>query len=256
MKKSTRQQTLSSSNLLFKAGGQSEPTISDVMEMVKQGNEALHVKLDSVLGTVASLKTAVGLLTEELSVAKDSVKQLEQDKKKLNDEVRALMDKLDNLEGHSRRNNVVFHGIKEKKGKETWEDCEECITNVLSSVEVEIKGIERAHRLNTKSTPRPIIVKLASFKDRTAILQAKKRLPKDIFVNEDFTLRVRETRRKLKTEMERLKGQFQRVSLSFDHIIADGERFNWDEVSQQAVRAVRPATQSSQQSSQQRQRNQ
>ena len=82
---------------------------------------------------------------------------------------RQLRNKLDNLDGQSRRNNVIVQGIPESEGNETWAECEEAVKNCLQQdmgLDEDIR-IERAHRLpkpyamRDKGYPRDIIVKLS-----------------------------------------------------------------------------------------------
>ncbi|KAL8620998.1 hypothetical protein ACOMHN_035934 [Nucella lapillus] len=43
-----------------------------------------------------------------------------------------LEDKVDDLEGRSRRNNLIFHGIPSPEGQtELWSDCEKAVKKVL-----------------------------------------------------------------------------------------------------------------------------
>ena len=107
-----------------------------------------------------------------------------------------MRNKLDNLDGQSRRNNVIVQGIPESEGNETWAECEEAVKNCLQQdmgLDEDIR-IERAHRLpkpyamRDKGYPRDIIVKLSFYKDKETILyQARSRKPKHIFIKEDFS---------------------------------------------------------------------
>ena len=91
----------------------------------------------------------------------------------------ATIDKLDYLEGQSRRNNLIIDGIEETPG-ETWADSEAMIE------------VERAHRagkpVSRGNRPRPIVVKFVKYKDRSMILQRVKCLKGSmIYINEDYT---------------------------------------------------------------------
>lgn len=124
-------------------------------------------------------------------------------------------DKLRVLEDRGRRNNLKIDGIKESE-KETWEECEEKIQEVLEK-KLNISGIEieRAHRMGRKQSgsvkPRTIIFKLFNWKQKELILKNTKYL-KDtgIYINEDFSDATIEIRKKLLTEMKehRSKGKF------------------------------------------------
>jgi hypothetical protein len=44
----------------------------------------------------------------------------------------ALFEKLSRLEDQSRRDNLIFWGVPEKDGTETWNDCEQTVRSILS----------------------------------------------------------------------------------------------------------------------------
>ena len=96
------------------------------------------------------------------------------------------------LEDQSRRDNLIFYGIPESvDGKETWEESENLVRNVMKDTlkveSADMEGnlgieIERAHRLprshgrhgqqvTTENQPRPIIVKFSRWKHRQKILE-------------------------------------------------------------------------------------
>ena len=124
---------------------------------------------------------------------------------------------MDNLERHSRRNNLRFYGIN-GRFDEKWENSEtkvrDFLRNELDIVSHTDTGIERAHRLREKNKEEcPIIVKFCNFKERSKVLEeAKRRLGKGsgFSVREDFsdnfTLRRRELGKRLAEA--RKNGQF------------------------------------------------
>ena len=113
---------------------------------LKQQNETLSNQVTDLTTTVISLEIRV----------------LETEKKN------------EQLEAQSRRENLKFHGINEDEN-ETWDQSETKIRDYLVT-ELELDGanikIERAHRLPSKSKPRPIIVKFSHFKDKDEVLKS------------------------------------------------------------------------------------
>ena len=89
----------------------------------------------------------------------------------------------------------------------------------------------RVHRLHTRTQPQPIIARLTHFKDKETILKSRSKLKgTSIFINEDFTLKVRKIRKKLSLfvkQLRKLKNP-PKVNMVFDHIFIDGERYNYD----------------------------
>ena len=137
----------------------------------------------------------------------------------------------DRLEGQSRRKNLIFHGIPETN-KETWEQSEDKIKQIINEkLKIESVSFERVHRLNTKNKPRPIIAKFSSFKQRSEVFQSRKNLQNtNIYINEDFTRRVRDIRRNLRPVMKTHKEAGRNVTMVYDHLIVDGTRHDWDPI--------------------------
>ena len=104
-----------------------------------------------------------------------------------------IEDKLIDLEGRSRQNNLRVEGDKERPN-ETWEDCKsELNTHFKESLCIEEKVVvERANRVKKAkskkgNTPRTIVCRILNYKDKVKILRnAKKLKGKNIFINEDF----------------------------------------------------------------------
>ena len=194
---------------------------------------------------LVSSQGAVGIdrddLASELKDLCDRVDALEK-------ENRQLKNAVDRLENQSRRNNLVFYGIDESDN-ETWEKCEESVRTVLAdkfSVKAEEIEIERAHRLGRKrhpapaadddqarqggvpgEKPRPVIIKLLNWKQKEEILQAARgKRDSQVKISEDFSLTVRNTRKRLIPHLLELrkKNPNKTVTLQFDKIKM-GRRF-------------------------------
>lgn len=108
-------------------------------------------------------------LTKVVSELKEQVNQLEIESRK-NTEAN------EKIESQSRRSNLILYGIAGDK-RESWEESEEKFREYLSdNLKIDQTKIqtERVHRLNTKSSPAPIIVKFSFFKDREKVLKAYK----------------------------------------------------------------------------------
>ena len=114
-----------------------------------------------------------------------------------------LKNKTVDLEDRSRRCNLVFFGVPELSSKTVTEDCDTLIKNIIIKQGIVSPDcgdlFERAHRLGARkpdqARPRPIIVKVAFYKDKLHILyNAKKFSGTPFSVSEDFsksTLSVR-----------------------------------------------------------------
>ena len=164
--------------------------------------------------------------------------------------------KNEHLEAQSRRDNLKFYGIEED-ADETWKQSETKIRNYLTdelNVEEHDVKIERAHRLPSKFSPRPIIVKFSYFKDKDAILRAYRNKRKDtqtdasndqnehgdntngerettrlVRVSKDFPLRVTKAHTQLYPFLKSCLGNDMAAYLRYDTLVVDGQHYVYDE---------------------------
>lgn len=141
------------------------------------------------------------------------------------DSVLAVSDKIEYLEGHSHRSNLVFDGIPEQPG-ETWVDTEGMIKNVLVDKlllkkEIEIERTYRTGKPVTGSNrPRSIVVKFLIYKDKADVLGRAKNLKGSrIYINEDFTEAVRLKRKELLPKMREARDRGEIAYLRHDKLI-------------------------------------
>lgn len=133
---------------------------------------------------------------------------------------------IDYQENQSRRCNLRFDGVAEVDG-ETWEQTEKSVrramTTALELPEAQVRAINigRAHRTGgTGTRARTIVVKFESFKDRELVLQAaKKKRPRGIYVNEDYSQRVMARRKELLPKMMKAREEGKVAYLSFDKLV-------------------------------------
>lgn len=206
-----------------------EPTLKDVISI-------LNSKFDDLKHDMADLKASNAELKRELQDMRQAVQDLKKENHLLKEEngvlkkrFEDLENKTDDLEGRSKRNNLIFHGIPRRE-KETWQDCEDLINDVLTD-KLEMTDtvqFDRVHRLNASSTS-PIIACCTLFKDKQKILKEKKKLKgTSIFVGEDFSFKVRETRKKLTPHLKSAWTQGKRATMVFNHLVIEGKRFVLD----------------------------
>lgn len=127
---------------------------------------------------------------------------------------------VDNLDNHSRRNNLRIDGVVETPG-ESWETTEIKCHKLFADLNLHNLQVERAHRTGPKQDgqPRTIVVKMRSFKERELVLtKAKQERPRGIYYNEDFSARVSKIRKELRPELQRLRRNGVSAYLSFDRI--------------------------------------
>lgn len=135
--------------------------------------------------------------------------------KKLKREKEEMLEKIDDLENRSRRNNLVFHGVPESPG----EKCQETVELLLdfAGISSDKSSIERCHRTpsgsastgSSKDKPRNIHVAFTSYVAKEKVRKACISKLKvntfkgvKIYVSEDFSKRVIQKR---KNKLDHLK---------------------------------------------------
>lgn len=121
--------------------------------------------------------------------------------------------------------------MPEKDG-ETWEETKKVIQDLcLEKLKVDVR-ITRAHRVGgrIKDWPRPIVLKMAVEEDKEKVLENKRSLKgTKIYIEEDYSMRVRQQRRELFTiaKQERLLGR--KASVNFNKLTMNGRKFMWND---------------------------
>ena len=196
-------------------------------------DKSLNGKLDGVKNDVQDIKEHFAQLQEEVNELKDdmgSLKSENEELKSCNDslcqKVEGLEKQIDDLEGRSKRNNLLFFGLEKEEG-ETNESSEQRLQELFTDkLELaESVDFDRVHRISSKPNS-PLIARCVFYKDKVKILKARSKLKgSKIFIGEDFSTTVREVRKRLTPLMKEKRDRGQRVSMVYDHLIADGKKF-------------------------------
>lgn len=202
---------------------------ADIMNLL----QTIQNQLADISNRLSDVTTRMaGLATRVSDIEKDQI-ELAEENNELQEKVNTLENKVDQLEAQSRRDNLLFYGLPETPKRdgegnfisETWKDCEAKVKDFikeklgLSDSDIEI---ERAHRINTKNKPRPIIAKFSHHKVKESVLSAAKLLKNTPFsISEDFTKRVRDARRELIPFMTKAREEGKRANLRYDKLVID-----------------------------------
>lgn len=202
-------------------------------------------------------------LIESNREMKESMVDLSNKVDSLEVKLKTSEERCEKLEAQSRRENLRFYGFEEKKD-ETWEETEETVRQYIGT-DLELDpgriSVERAHRIQAKETPRPVIVKFSFFKDKENVLkqyklkrkefaarEAEKEAPegatgdsdsidndpeeslfrKHIHVSEDFPSRVMKCRIDLRPFLRDALKSKQTAYLRYDKLIIDKETYMYD----------------------------
>ena len=195
-----------------------QPSLADVMNELK----TMNGKIDNVITSLNELNTETKRIDNRCAAVEKSMTELK-------NENRQLKQKLDNLDSHSRRNNLIIQGILENQNEESWQQCEDAVLKCFKD-ELNIQedvAIERAHRppklKQTKQRyegPRDIIIRLSFFEDKETIVDKVRVInPKGLFVREDFSEGVRMARNKMSDMLSKARNLKLKSYLSFNKLI-------------------------------------
>ena len=162
---------------------------------------------------------------------------LETENKALKRELRELKTRFTQQENQSRRNNLLFYGIPENDEKESWEDCETAVCNILYGTlgipKERVFKFERVHRLGAKidNKPRVIIAKFCYFKDREIAWSKRKKLSDTIYrLAEDYPIEILQQRQQLYPIFAAAKNckTVKRADLKLNKLHIDGKVYTCD----------------------------
>ncbi len=227
-------------------------------EISEEGRQAINELLDDLSKqlkeqsqTIKDLNTSLNNCQENTQTAIKDIKKANKQVKLLENQIncvrnenislkaanKQLTNKVVKLESHSRRDNVLFDGIKESPA----EDCTALLMDLLRS-KLELDNVDRikivrCHRLGPKrqnsTKPRTIIAKFHWFGDRMSVWNARRNL-KDtqIWISEDFPQEIQDRRKILTPIMKKARQLGRRAFLNVDALVIDGRSYSVDQIGQ------------------------
>ncbi len=211
--------------------------VNSKLELHMDEQVKLHEKIDERLSSQQdelstkheTLMKKNSDLSKQNSDLRSEVDMLKALAVKQSNEIGALKRGLVDLQTHSMEDNI-FHNVAESRG----ENCEGKVRDILKSKSFKgnIFVFEKIHRMGkyvpTSTHPRPIVAKLASYQQRSTMLQFGSKLPKDMKqfrITPQFPPSVREKRRQLSEVAEAAKATDKKVStkIASDSLYINGE---------------------------------
>ena len=106
-------------------GSVQEPSLSDVMQMLSGMKQDMNQRFDTLSGHLDTLNDSV----LGLQNLRNENGQLKTENRELTDRLGEVKKKLDDVEGRSKRNNLIFTGLQKQTQAdyESWEDCEKLV---------------------------------------------------------------------------------------------------------------------------------
>ena len=164
----------------------------------------IEEKLDEYQKSIDFACNAAKDVTERVTMIEKTAASLQNENAILKRDNERLTDRLVQLDSQSKRNNLIFNGVDEKQGRETWEQCEETvrqlICNNLKVQEGPSIKFERVHRNGEKKADkkRSIIAKFSNFKERDLVWNNRRKLSGSQFsMSEDFPIEIQNERKLL-----------------------------------------------------------
>ena len=162
--------------------------------------------------------------------------------------ISASEDRAEYAENRGRRKNLIFFGVPEEEG-ENWDNCREKVRDFAKKVGVDLhrRGVERAHRLDTRERPRPLIALFSFWEEKEEVLAKSDDIRKKtgVSVAPDFAPRTREARKALKPIFKdaKRKGRPAKLALDVLHLgrrgSPDSETLVYDHSVGQVIDATR-----------------
>ncbi|KAI8499875.1 hypothetical protein Bbelb_221920 [Branchiostoma belcheri] len=194
--------------------------------------ESTHKRMDNIIREVQEIKDSLQYSQKEIDENKINLLRHVQKVEDIDTEITLLKKditvndtKVDYLENQSRRNNILIDGVADTKD-ETWEQCEQKVRELvkeklkLDPKQIEIERAHRNGRFNDGGRPRPIVAKLLRYKDRDQIMKRAKYLKgTHIYINEDYSEKVRQKRKELIPQMKAERERGNIAYLKFDKLV-------------------------------------
>lgn len=193
----------------------------NVLKIISSCTKNLHKQIEDLNKNFEKkIQEMEAALNFNIKENEEKVKNLEE---KFEKEIEFLKERARKQEDRSRRNNLRVDGVKDN-ARETWEETEVKVQEILKKIDVKDVKIERAHRVSTKyvpnGKPRTIIFKTLSFKDKERILKSSNKLKNTgLYINEDFSKETIDIRKRNWEKVKEYRQQGKFAALSYDKII-------------------------------------
>ncbi|KAL1265745.1 hypothetical protein QQF64_003772 [Cirrhinus molitorella] len=216
---------------------------TDMLTHFDAKSDSIHSSLSSISISLSTLGDQVNLLEQRVSANEDNVQACVTRVQTLDKENSYLIDKVDELENRSRRNNLRFVGVKESsEGNDIAGFMSRLIPLILGQDNFSTPPIiEWAYRSPTerqsgRASSRPVMVKLLNFQDKLKILRIarEKKLEYNgtrIYIYPDFSADLMKRRRSFDPVKRKLRELNMKYFLRYPCtlcVLVDGkqQRFN------------------------------
>ena len=189
--------------------------------------QELQAEIDELRAEIKLIKDTQNKNIEELQ---QEVQRLRAANATLHKKCEDLNEKAISLELYSRRENLIFDGIKMHDNEDCWIKIKKILTNKLNLDHeyVEQLKIQRCHKLseNKKKKTQRIIVRFLLFEDREKVWAERSSLSgSEIYINEDFPIEIVNRRKTLYPIMKKARSLNKLANINRDRLIIDGKSY-------------------------------
>jgi regulator of replication initiation timing len=176
-------------------------TLDDIWQQVcKNGKQLATVttNIEEIQGMMHELKIENDKLKREVATLKEIEEKLKEQLAEVKHTAKVALERANDTDQYSRRNNIRIYGLKEKQkgagGEEGGDDTEEQVLKLFSTMQLKVKAedLEAAHRLGAKNpdknTSRGVIVRFINRKQKENAIKNRRKLKNTgVVVVEDLT---------------------------------------------------------------------
>ena len=214
------------------------PIINEIQllrESVHSDYNKLHANYVELQESITSRSGEIAeKLNQKIEVNTGKISQVIHENKLLRKENASLKERISKIESNQVRNNIIISGIPEGK----WETYDTTVARIYDTIATAFssgdidRALEEARQIEIvccnrigryqMGKHRSISVTSCNYANKEKIMQHKKNLPNDIYINEEFPLEVKRNRDKLRLIWKLAKSQ----SAYRDKCKLSGDRWN------------------------------
>ena len=204
-----------------------DEVVQQVRTDVKSEIGVLEKRVDKVFGDVLDRMDCSEKSLDELhdKMSNQSVinREMGNDVDHMYRVIEKMGEKIIDQEARGRRNNVVFHGVEEKKD-ETDEETAKRIFKDICKIEGEVV-YQRGHRIGSikHGKIRPFIILFLNYKDKEWVMSCKNNMPRGVYCVNDLPLEVRTARQQLQPALRDAHARGHKAHISYPaRLVVDG----------------------------------
>ncbi|XKL67782.1 hypothetical protein PGB90_003273 [Kerria lacca] len=139
-------------------------SLSQKFEIMNQNFRALSQKFEKVKNSIKELKTTVGKLSNDFDELKQEQNEIQEEFDAMGKDLHSTNRRLNDLEQHSRKHNIIINGVPESKDENVYEIIEKIGTTLEEPLEK--NDIAIAHRISSRRGTAPIIVRFNNWQKK------------------------------------------------------------------------------------------